>query len=157
MIQKKDPNLYQFLDFISKIDPLWTPQKNNQLAQEYSLNRSVLPALIKLNRLWQESYDDLSNDCNSFELSLNRYKSLDIETLEKDNQAFKVELDSLKYNNRILSDKNLILSEKNDLLQKNHNELKKEFDNLSVSLKKANLDNEKLLKKIPKKRSFFGN
>lgn len=68
-------NKMDYLAFISDIEKVWTEKTNSKIAQTYSLNRSVLPALIKLHREWRKTFDDLENDVAKLELELNHYKS----------------------------------------------------------------------------------
>ena len=64
-----------YLTFVNDIEKIWTEQTNSKIAKTYSLNRSVLPALIKLHREWQYVYDEQSKDYDNLELELNHYKS----------------------------------------------------------------------------------
>lgn len=64
-----------FLEFVDDIDKIWTPEDNSKIAQTYSLNRSVVPALIKLHREWKEAFDSRSEEVQKLELELNHFKS----------------------------------------------------------------------------------
>lgn len=66
-----------YLTFIDDIDKIWTEEKNSKLAQKYSMNRSVLPALINLHREWTSIFDSQSNKLSKLELELNHYKNND--------------------------------------------------------------------------------
>ena len=64
-----------YLAFISDVEKIWTEKTNSKIAQTYSMNRSVLPALINLYREMDKIFNLQSNNVESLELELNHYKS----------------------------------------------------------------------------------
>jgi len=114
-----------YLAFVDDIEKVWTEKDNSKIAQTYSLNRSVLPALIKLYREWRKSYDDLVNEADKLELELNHYKSnkdlfnnIELEKklkelrkvvieLQKENEKYRKEVIFLKEDNYNLRNSSL--------------------------------------------------
>jgi len=110
-----------YLTFVDDIEKIWTEQTNSKIAKTYSLNRSVLPALIKLHRDWQYVYNEQSKDYDTLELELNHYKSnadlKNIVNLEKKLKELKKVVIELQEENEEYRKKVKILEEKNfDLL-----------------------------------------
>ncbi len=64
-----------YLTFIDDIEKIWTEKTNSKIAQTYSMNRSVLPALINLHRQWKDVFDLETSNYDKLELELNHYKS----------------------------------------------------------------------------------
>jgi len=64
-----------YLAFLDDIDKIWTEERNSKIARDYSMNRSVLPALIKLHREWTDVFNRQSEDYDALELELNFYKN----------------------------------------------------------------------------------
>jgi len=110
-----------YLAFISDIDEIWTEQTNSKIAQKYSMNRSVLPALINLHRQWKEFFDLETSNYNRLELELNHFKSnqnlsSNVE-LEKKNRELKKVVEEIQEENYNLEKKIRVLESKNNDLQ----------------------------------------
>jgi len=63
-----------YLAFLDDIDKIWTEKSNSNISRDYSMNRSVLPALIKLHREWSVSFNLECKKYDALELELNYYK-----------------------------------------------------------------------------------
>jgi len=89
-----------YLTFIDDIDKIWSEEDNSKICRDYSMNRSVLPALMKLHREWTYSFDQLSNERDEIELQLNHFKSdVDLSNyvnLQKELNDLRKELNDLK-------------------------------------------------------------
>jgi len=64
-----------YLTFIDDIDKIWSEKTNSKICRDYSMNRSVLPALIKLHREWDNVFNLQTEELNKLDLELNHYKS----------------------------------------------------------------------------------
>lgn len=123
----------EYTEFINKISQVWKPENNRELSLEFGLNRSVLPSLVKLDRLWSATYEDLLNRCDEYELQLNHYKSQDIDKLLEKNTLLSDELKKLKDRLKMFKDDIIELEQKNHLLVdkidtlSNQNQKKKSF------------------------------
>ena len=110
-----------YLSFISEIDKIWTEQTNSKIAQKYSMNRSVLPALINLHRQWQKSFDLEVSNYDKLELELNHFKSnqnlsSNVE-LEKKNRELKKVVEEIQEKNYSLEKKIIVLQSQNSDLR----------------------------------------
>jgi len=110
-----------YLTFIDDIDKIWTEQNNSKICREYSMNRSVLPALIKLNREWNTVFNSQTEDLNKLDLELNHYKSSkDLSNyveLEKKLDDLNENIIELREENMKYRDEITILERKNSDLQ----------------------------------------
>lgn len=105
-----------YLTFVDDIEKIWTEKDNSKIAQTYSLNRSVLPALIKLHREWTYTFQQQSDDYDKLELELNHYKSnkdlFNNVELEKKLKELRKVVEELQEENYNLSKNNKILDDK---------------------------------------------
>jgi len=128
-------DISDYCEFVNKISEVWKPENNRVLSLEYGLNRSVLPSLVKLNRAWNDIFNDLDNENEELRLQLNHYQSQDIDKLLEKNKKLSDEVNIL--NNRLKMFKDDYAS-----LEQKHNLLLDDFEELS--------------NKKHKKKSFFG-
>jgi len=128
-------DISDYCEFVNKISEVWKPENNRVLSLEYGLNRSVLPSLVKLNRAWNDIYNDLDNENEELRLQLNHYQSQDIDKLLEKNKKLSDVVNIL--NNRLKMFKDDYAS-----LEQKHNLLLDDFEELS--------------NKKHKKKSFFG-
>lgn len=118
-----------YLSFVSDIEKVWTEKDNSKICQTYSLNRSVLPALINLYRDWEHVYNRLSEDYEKLDLELNHYR------------ANKNNIDNVEKDKKIIELQKVVIE-----LQEENEEYRKEVRNLKED--NYNLRNSSLLKKL---------
>jgi len=118
-----------YLAFVSDIEKIWSESSNSKICKEYSLNRSVLPALIKLHREWKKVYDLEVSNYDELELELNHFKS-------NQNLVKTVELE------KKISELRKVVDE----LQQENYELEKKVHKLSDC--NFNLENKSILQKL---------
>jgi len=127
-----------YCEFINKVSKVWKPENNRALSLEYGLNRAVLPSLVKLNRVWNDIFNDLDKENEDLRLKLNHYQTQDIDKLLEENKK----LSKLLEENKKLSNRIKVLKDNLASLEQKHTLLLVDFQNLS---------NKKV-----KKKSFFG-
>lgn len=118
-----------YLTFIEDIQKIWTEKDNSKICRDYSLNRSVLPALLKLNKEWKIVFDDVCNEVDNLQLELNHYRS------NKNN------VDNVEKDKKIIELQKVVIE-----LQNENEEYRKEVRNLKDD--NYNLRNSSLFKKL---------
>jgi uncharacterized protein (DUF342 family) len=88
-----------YLSFIGDISKQWNYKNNNEISYEFGLDKGTLPALIRLNREWQNLFNSVKQDKEETEVLLKKLsselqvlKNTDYEQLVRDLQNQVLEL-----------------------------------------------------------------
>lgn len=64
-----------YLSFIGDISKQWNYKNNNEISYEFGLDKGTLPALIRLNREWQNLFNSVKQDKEETEVLLKKLSS----------------------------------------------------------------------------------